>query len=417
MTRRIRYKMMAVSFCVIMSLALSLTLQSQASSLSEAQKEKEALEESLAEATALVNELKDSKASTQEKVDQLNEQLDGLSAKVDTLEAQLEDMNTKIADSETSLAEARVNEAEQYENMKKRIQYTYENGNTAYLDAIFSAKNMSSFINAVEYASMMTSYDRQMLEQYQDNQTYIAETQANLEEEYIQVEQMQAQIEQQQEAVALLASAKEDELGGITEDLSDAQALEKAYQQEVQAQNEVLAQIQTAIEAENQQNNSENTGTTEEGSGDSGSTGGSSNTVSASGFQWPCPAYTRISSDYGPRPSPTAGASTVHKGVDLAAPYGSNILAAQSGTVIIARYSSSAGNYVTINHGKDADGRVLCTTYMHASSLNVSVGQTVTKGQVIAKVGSTGYSTGNHLHFGVSLDGSYVSPWNYISKP
>ena len=124
---------------------------------------------------------------------------------------------------------------------------------------------------------------------------------------------------------------------------------------------------------------------------------------------WPCPSSKRVTSDYGPRTSPTNGASSNHKGIDIGAAYGADIVAADGGTVLVATYSSSGGNYVIIDHGGG-----LCTVYMHASSLTVSAGQTVSKGQVIAKVGSTGISTGNHLHFGVSVNGVYVNPWNYL---
>jgi murein DD-endopeptidase MepM/ murein hydrolase activator NlpD len=100
-----------------------------------------------------------------------------------------------------------------------------------------------------------------------------------------------------------------------------------------------------------------------------------------------------------------------HNGIDLAAPGGSPILAAYSGTVVAATYSSTMGNYVMIDHGSN-----LYTIYMHAQTLYVSKGDTVTQGQKIAAVGTTGRSTGNHLHFSVRLNGSYVSPWNYLSK-
>lgn len=126
-------------------------------------------------------------------------------------------------------------------------------------------------------------------------------------------------------------------------------------------------------------------------------------------FKWPAPSYTRISSDYGWRIHPTLGVNKFHNGVDMAAPGGSPILAAYDGTVAAAGYSSTMGNYIYLNHGSG-----LVTIYMHASALYVSVGQNVSKGDKIAAVGTTGRSTGNHLHFGVRLNGSYVTPWNYL---
>lgn len=124
---------------------------------------------------------------------------------------------------------------------------------------------------------------------------------------------------------------------------------------------------------------------------------------------WPATQGTRISSPFGRRSAPVAGASTFHKGIDIPCPSGSDIVAAESGTVLIATYSSSAGNYVMINHGNG-----IMTVYMHNSQLCVSVGQQVSKGQVIAKAGSTGYSTGPHCHFGVKLNGEYVNPVNFL---
>lgn len=126
-------------------------------------------------------------------------------------------------------------------------------------------------------------------------------------------------------------------------------------------------------------------------------------------FCFPAPSYTRVSDDYGNRIHPTLGVKQFHNGIDFAAPGGSPILAAQSGTVIAASYNSTMGNYIMISHG----GGVI-TIYMHASALYVSSGQTVTKGQKIAAVGTTGRSTGNHLHFSVRVNGSYVSPWSYL---
>lgn len=127
-------------------------------------------------------------------------------------------------------------------------------------------------------------------------------------------------------------------------------------------------------------------------------------------FIWPCPASSRITSNFGDRESPTEGASSSHQGVDIGASAGSSILAAASGTVTISTYSYSAGNYIMVNHGGGVS-----TVYMHCSELLVSAGQQVTQGQVIGKVGSTGYSTGPHLHFGIRVNGSYVNPINYVS--
>ena len=126
-------------------------------------------------------------------------------------------------------------------------------------------------------------------------------------------------------------------------------------------------------------------------------------------FTWPVPGYSTITSYFGNRNAPTAGASTNHKGIDIACDTGASIVAASSGTVIVSTYNVAEGNYICIDHG----GGVV-TVYMHNSQLLVSVGETVTAGQTIALAGSTGYSTGPHCHFGVRVDGTYVDPLGYL---
>jgi len=371
------------------------------SELGDAQKEKESLESDLEEAQELIDSLKDSKDDINDAVEELDDRLDKVSAKVTDLEKQLKSKQQEISDTETALLEAKEKETVQYANMKKRIKFMYENSKTSYIEMLFSSKNMSDFLNAAEYITQISQYDRKMLEEYQNTQETIAVTQESLKKEYAQIEKLDAQVKEEKRAVAALETAKKGELADVSDDLADAQTVAQVYEEEIQAQNEVIAQIQAAQKKEEQQQAAASDGTTNTPTNTSTGTGS---------MTWPCPSSHRITSDYGPRVSPTTGASSNHKGIDIGAAYGSDIVAADSGTVIVATYSNSAGNYIILNHGNG-----ICTVYMHASSLNVSKGMSVSKGQVIAKVGRAGYSTGNHLHFGVSVNGSYVSPWGYVN--
>ena len=140
-------------------------------------------------------------------------------------------------------------------------------------------------------------------------------------------------------------------------------------------------------------------------------TDNSTTKVSVSGFRWPLTVSGRITSYFGYRTSPTAGASSNHKGIDISVPVGSTVVAAKAGTVVTAAYSASAGNYIAISHG---DG--VYTYYMHCSSLAVSSGAKVSLGQKIALSGNTGVSTGPHLHFAVYAGGTYVNPLSYVSQ-
>lgn len=359
--------------------------------LQEAQKEKESLEKDLKEAQELIDSLKNSKSDVKQDVDQLNKKLNDISAKVEELEKQLKAKQQEIADMETALASAKEQESIQYENMKKRIKFLYENNRTSNIEMLLSSESFTDFLNTAEYITQISQYDRKMLETYQTTQQTIAQTQKDLQQEYANLTTLEEQVKKEKQAVAALQAVKKGELAEVSEDLTDAETLAKAYEDEIKAQNEVIAQIQAAQKRAQ-----------ESSSGDQ--------TQGTGSMTWPCPSSRRITSDYGPRKSPTAGASTNHKGIDIGAVYGADIVAADSGRVLISTYSQSAGNYIVIDHGGG-----ICTVYMHASSRLVSVGDNVTRGQVIAKVGSTGYSTGNHLHFGVTVNGSYVSPWGYVN--
>lgn len=391
------------------------------SNLSEAQQEKKTLENDLQKAKELIDSLKGSKEDIQSEVEKLDKQLNEISGKVKELESRLSKKRQEIADTESALNKAKEQEKKQYRNMKKRIQFMYENGQTSYVEMLLSADSFTDFLNAVEYITQISQYDRKMLKEYQNMQVTIADTQKTLETDYASLQSLQAKVQEEKQAVAALESAKKGELNDVADDLTDAQTVAKAYEAEIQAQNEVIAQIQAAQKraAEQQaaqqqaQAAEENQGATDvagENQNTAQNTTPSGNGQSTGSMMWPCPSSKRVTSDYGPRTSPTNGASSNHKGIDIGAAYGADIVAADGGTVLVATYSSSGGNYVIIDHGGG-----LCTVYMHASSLTVSAGQTVSKGQVIAKVGSTGISTGNHLHFGVTLNGVYVSPWGYVS--
>ncbi|MCR4999581.1 MAG: peptidoglycan DD-metalloendopeptidase family protein [Lachnospiraceae bacterium] len=369
-------------------------------SLAEAQQKKNELENSLANAQKKVKELSNSKEAAEDKVKELESELGRISAQAVELETQLNSLNQQIDVAKTELADAEAEADAQYDAMKKRIQYTYENRSTTYWNRIFESHNMAEVLNAVEYIVAMERYDRLKLEEFHANIENIQNLKDKLAEDYESVKTVKVQVDEQKQAVSVLANAKDAELKKISANLTDAEVLEKEYQEELQAQIEVLSAIQAAIAAENAANGEDGEGTS---------------SPNASGFIWPCPSSHRITSDFGPRESPTGGSDTYHNGIDIGSPTGSGIVAVQSGTVIVSKYSNSAGNYIVINHGKDDSGNVICSVYMHASECYVSVGQTVNQGDTIAAVGSTGYSTGPHLHFAVTVNGSYVNPWGYVS--
>ena len=277
----------------------------------------------------------------------------------------------------------------------------YERGETSFLDLLFEAESISQLLNRAEYIAQISAYDREKLTEYVQAKEDIARREASLEAEREELLTLQETTQARQESVETLMAEKMAQLASYDTQIAGAQDEISGYEADIQAQEEKIR----AIEEEMRRREEEARKKAEEA--------GETYTPVSLGnisFIWPCPSSSRITSQFGGRSSPTEGASTDHKGVDIGASTGSDILAAASGTVTISTYSVSAGNYIMIDHGGGVS-----TVYMHCSSLLVSEGEEVTQGQVIAKVGSTGYSTGPHLHFGVRADGAYVNPLQYVS--
>ena len=335
-----------------------------------------------------IDSLKAEKNTIQSYINQLDKKMSNLSSEIASFEKKIEEKITDIEETKTELENAKAACEKQYDSMKKRIQLFYENPGSSLLEVLLTSGSMAEFLNHADNVAYMSEYDDQMMEKLIATKEEIALKEETLEAELEELEMMQAELQKQKNKVNASINAKKGELNSKAAEIGDASDEQDDFEKQLKEQEKLLNQIEDQIAQAAKPDVYEGTVT---------------------GFIWPCPAYTRISSYFGPRPQPVPGASTNHKGVDLAAPYGANILASAAGVVTTARYSASAGNYVVIAHGNG-----ISTVYMHASSLLVSVGQVVEQGQVIAKVGSTGYSSGNHLHFGVIKNGTYVNPMGYI---
>jgi murein DD-endopeptidase MepM/ murein hydrolase activator NlpD len=336
-----------------------------------------------------INSLKSEKNNIQSYINQLDKKMNTLAKEIASFEEQIDGKINDIEETKEELEQAKIACDKQYESMKMRIQFIYENPSQSLFEMILSSNNVADLINRADYVASMSSYDRSMMDKMIETKEEIALKEVTLEAELEELELMQAELEKQKKSVNANINAKKGELSAKNNELGNANADQAEYKKQLEEQERLLNEIEEQIAR---------TANPDAYKG------------SITGFIWPCPSYTRISSYFGPRPQPTAGASTNHKGVDLAAPYGSAILASAAGVVTTSTYSKSAGNYIVVAHGNG-----MSTVYMHCSALLVSVGETVEQGEKIAKVGSTGYSTGNHLHFGVIKNGSYVNPLNYIS--
>ena len=359
------------------------------------------LEEEKKKTEETIQELEKLKADTESYVKELDGELARLDDELSSLDSRITDKEADIEETKAQLEEAKKTEEEQYASMKLRIKYMYEKGDTSYLDLLLESGSMSEMLNRAEYIQQISSYDRKKLTEYGEIKEKIADDEEKLEAEHEELLTLQEQTKAKQDSVEKLVGEKSRELQKYQNQIAANESQLASYQADIEAQENRIQQIEAELKRQE-----------EEARKKAQEKGEEYKTVSIGNisFIWPCPSSSRMTSGFGGRSSPTEGASSNHKGIDIGASSGSDIVAAADGTVTISTYSYSAGNYIMINHGGGVS-----TVYMHCSKLLVSVGETVKKGQVIAKVGSTGYSTGPHLHFGVRVNGAYVNPSQYVS--
>lgn len=423
---KIKKKGMQVAVVTTGALLMSFTFIFAAPVFSvHAEETKEDVEQQKEEAQQAQEEANANAEKYQKKVDkltaavnELDKQATDISTQIVEKKQQAEDLQNEIDETQTKLAEAQVSEDNQYEAMKKRIQYLYEEGDVAYIDALMSSASFEDSLNKSEYVDQLSTYDQKQLNKLVKTKNDIAEYQQTLKDDLADVEKVKADLETKQADLDDVISQKNAEINKYSDDVEMQKALAAEYAKQESELDDKLAELarqeQQRLEEERKQREAEqqqqdnNGGSDNSGSDsdNSGSNNGGSTTGSGQ-FIWPVSGP--ITDYFGPRESPTAGASSNHMGIDIGCSYGVPIAAADAGVVTVAEWGESGGNYVMIDHGNG-----FVTMYLHNSSLAVSVGDVVSQGQTIAYAGSTGYSTGTHCHFSVFLNGSYVNPLDYL---
>lgn len=326
-----------------------------------------------------------------------DEQISTTQGEIDTRASMIDQLTALVGEKEQELAVAQENEQNQYARFKARIRVMYEQGDTSYLEVLLASDNFADFLSRYEIVSQIATYDKNLFEELKTLKEEIATKKLELEADKQEQEAAKAKLQSNKKELEAQINAR----GKMMTDLETAEAdVKESYQEIEKEEQRVNSQIDKMVKEME-----------EEARRKAAATGKPSVDYSGSTFTWPLPGYSRISCVYGMRVHPVTGVYKMHTGVDLPAATGTKIIAAQSGTVLIAGYSAAWGNYVVINHGGG-----LSTLYAHMSKLGTSVGATVTAGQKIGEVGSTGYSTGPHLHFEVRKNGGTVNPMSFFSK-
>ena len=396
-------KAVCLLLCAVMIFAYSRPAQAALTNDSIREKEAEikaakeevsGLKSSKTDIERLKKELEQSKNDLTTYVAQLDGQLSGIQEKIAQYNTMITEKEEEIEVTAAELEEAIRIQEEQYAAMKKRIKFMYEKGDTFYLELLMSSGGFADMTNKADYIESLSRYDRNKLEEYINTIELVKLCKEELEAEKEVLDEAKLAVEEEEANINALIEQKEAQILSVTSDISTKEAAIREYEAMIAQENAEIAALEKAVAEERARLEAENA---------------QARVYNGGMFAWPCPGYTRISDEYGNRMHPILGIQKFHNGLDMAAPGGTAILAAYDGDVVGAAYNNSMGNYIMIDHGSG-----LYTIYMHCSALYVSKGQSVTKGQKIAAVGSTGRSTGNHLHFSVRQNGNYVNPWNYL---
>lgn len=397
-------KILVISMTALVA-AGNITL-SLADDISAYKEELEQNEEKMDEVQSQLDDTAAQKSTAKDEVEKLDNELNQVNSEYEELVQNLDDTNANLAAAQAELDAATAQREAQYETLKSRIRVMYEEGNVGYLEILLNADSFSDYLNRMEYVSRIVDYDNNLLADFQALETLINTKVTEIEDYKNELEVLTAQTAAKkseldskvQEKLELISKLSSDEVTYNQQlaDLEEDNEYIKSLIQKAEAEAEAARQAAAAAAANS-----------------ASYSYSSSNKIYSYGggrFLWPVPAYVGIINDvYGYRSSPISGSGEFHSGLDMRAPYGTDIVAADDGTVIYSGVRNGYGNCVIIDHGGG-----FSTLYGHNSTLCVSVGQTVVRGQVIAKAGSTGYSTGAHLHFEVRINGQYVDPNPYL---
>lgn len=321
----------------------------------------------------------------QKKLEEGKAQENSLATQVSALEKQLGQLESAISEGEArlvvleqELAEAQKKVETQNENLNARLRNMYKSGSIGFVDVLLDSGSFSEFLTNLDLVERIYSSDQTVLSDLEDAHQEVEQKKQEVETLQAELKTSKAETEKSKATV----EAKKAEIAQSNEELDKMIDADKA---EADA---LVAELQKSKTVSSS----------------------STSTYSGGVLAWPVPGYGRITSPFGYRNHPISGSYKMHTGIDIGTSGATPpIVAANGGTVIYSGWKGGYGKAIMIDHGGG-----IVTLYAHCSSLHVSKGASVSRGQTIANVGSTGNSTGPHLHFEVRQDGAYKNPLNYL---
>ncbi len=381
------FKSSIFTFVLLFILTVS-SISIFASQISELENEQESISEDIKKQQEMLEEANKQIQLTKDELVILDEKLEEAKNKLLLAEQDVENATEVLNETEMQLNEIQLEYEVQLENFKKRLRVMYQFGDVGYIEVLLGSESFADFFNRLEYINAIAEHDRQIVDDL-----YVLETtiQTKLDEIELQKIELEKLLFKQTTITDELRSSRENKSDLIQTLDSDAEKYQNSIDELEQSSKEIENTIKKIQQEQANQNNKVYY------------TGGI--------MEWPVPSNHSITSPFGNRIHPITGVKTFHKGIDIPANSGKDVVSAESGVVISATYINGYGNTVIVDHG---DG--ISTLYAHNSSLTVSVGQEVARGDVVALIGSTGFSTGPHLHFEVRKDGVATNPMDYLGS-
>lgn len=386
------------SFMLLISLIVCIFQPAAASSksLSELEKENKNINSEIKNTQNQLNSTQTEMAKVDAEIRELDDKLTTTVDELETIDQSLSETAELLAKTEEELEQAQRDRDSQFETFQSRLRVMHEYGTASFLEVLFQASSIRDFLTRFEYINDVAKYDEQMVDLMQAAEDRVA----------VKVEDMARQkntIEALQYAQTVKYQSLQDTLAERQAYFEQLDADEQRYQALLNQQKEDEKVIQAAYKKAKEEEDARQRALQAQRQA-------AATAVTYNGVMlWPAPNYKRISDTYRQRTNPVNKKTEFHSGVDIASAMGNNIVAADSGVVVLASYNGGYGNCVIINHGGG-----ISTLYGHSSKLLVTVGQSVKKGEVIAKIGSTGISSGPHLHFEVRINGNHTNPKPYL---
>lgn len=366
-------------------------------SISELKQEMDERSKEMKEKSAQIKAKENEKDEQIEKRIELDVQISGLEEDIDDVESVIKEKDAEIKEKNERIDELQNLIEENRDTLKYRVRIMYEYGNESYLEVLLNSNGFGDLLTRISVLKDIVTHDKNIINTYIASQTELEQAKQIVINERSEQVTAKEMLESKKSELKTLQAEKQSIIDSLNADISALEKEEKAAEAEY---NSIMQEVKKA-QAEMQKKS--------QSSSSSSSSNNKPVTTGSGQFVWPSASSTRVTSYYGYREKPNANATSIHRGIDIGAASSTDVLAADSGTVIVAGSGRSYGNYIVIDHGNG-----YTTLYAHNSRLCVGVGDSVTRGQVIAKVGSTGNSTGPHIHFEISKNGTLVNPMNFF---